>query len=536
MSRIYNNGITTTAGFKFDANLPLDDRLAVETAGDLKSLPCYEGMIVYVKQKKQHATYIDSKWEFLKDPVDQTYDEISENAQSGKAIAEVIRPLSDAEVDSIWNNTVSTSEITTVDKIVDDKLSNINFGTIGQPQNTKFTYYNEDLLVANSKHPIQVDGNYMCYCNNAKLKLCNADGSVIKEGAKQLSMMTARGVDSFDSTRFKACGQVWTGDKNIWSGTLPVDGFRVTINEGAYITADEPFAVCEMVNNKKITKILFIGNSHARDIFMPSIEVFRAEGQFDYVLGLCMKGGASVTTHADSLTNNIENYAYYESHPNIAGEYIEPQYTTIRKALMQHKWDYVFIQGNPLDLTDSTIHTAERQTIATYIKRFLPDAKICYSCSWLAPYSDDKATLQSLTGTEKTWYAANVAKFGDTPEKQYTGICNNIKNNIITDSTYSMVLDTGTAIYYASQILGVSSDVLYEDVLHLKKGLGRVIAGYAFYTQFMQKFGQLETLSTVKLIEYFKANYSLTEADKNTILESVNYALQNPLTVPLVNV
>ena len=57
MSKIYNNGIVTTAGFQFNANLPLDDRLAVETFQDLASLTCYDGMIVYVKNEQISIFY-----------------------------------------------------------------------------------------------------------------------------------------------------------------------------------------------------------------------------------------------------------------------------------------------------------------------------------------------------------------------------------------------------------------------------------------------------------------------------------------------
>jgi hypothetical protein len=62
MSKIYNNGIVTTAGFQFNADLPLDDRLVVETNTDLASLNRYEGMIVYVKNEQKHYTYINGSW------------------------------------------------------------------------------------------------------------------------------------------------------------------------------------------------------------------------------------------------------------------------------------------------------------------------------------------------------------------------------------------------------------------------------------------------------------------------------------------
>lgn len=65
MSKTYNNGIITTAGFQFNANMPLDDRLVVDTLDDLLSITSYDGMIVYVKEKDSHYTKTNDGWTTL---------------------------------------------------------------------------------------------------------------------------------------------------------------------------------------------------------------------------------------------------------------------------------------------------------------------------------------------------------------------------------------------------------------------------------------------------------------------------------------
>ena len=67
MGKLYNGGITTTSNFKFESEAPLDDRLSVETIGDLDSLIKYEGMIVYVQSEHKHYTYINESWAILSD-------------------------------------------------------------------------------------------------------------------------------------------------------------------------------------------------------------------------------------------------------------------------------------------------------------------------------------------------------------------------------------------------------------------------------------------------------------------------------------
>lgn len=102
MAKIYNNGIVTTAGFQFNANLPLDDRLVVETYEDLASIPCYEGMIVYVKNDAKHYKYSNNSWGILVDiEIAHEFDSESQKAQSGKAVAQAIEAAGNTLVESL---------------------------------------------------------------------------------------------------------------------------------------------------------------------------------------------------------------------------------------------------------------------------------------------------------------------------------------------------------------------------------------------------------------------------------------------------
>lgn len=66
MSKKYNNAITTTAGFNYAAQQPLDDRAVVENYNDLSELissgVSYEGMEVYVVADKKSYKLIDGDW------------------------------------------------------------------------------------------------------------------------------------------------------------------------------------------------------------------------------------------------------------------------------------------------------------------------------------------------------------------------------------------------------------------------------------------------------------------------------------------
>jgi hypothetical protein len=485
-------------------------------------------------------------------------------------IKEEMTPLTDEEIDNLWADTPGTGETpsfsmtsgfvpvwngatfengvalndiateTETNKIVNDKINNFNTNIV-MPGTINFGY---NAYAAGSKVILKRNGYYMCYCDNSKLQIVEPGTesepgeTVAINNARQIVLMAAPYVTKPEAITYRGCGLAWYSGTSAF--TANVDGFRTSLKEGSYITANEEFYICQMTKGDLAalktnpTKVLFIGNSHAQDIFAPLAEVFYAEGQTDFTLGLCMKNGASAQQHADNIANNSASYAYYESIPNQSGSFSRPltsSTVTIDQVLQQHSWDYVFIQSVPLDLIDDTIVSSARKQITDHITNMLPNANIGYSCAWIAPYSDDKSTLESLTGTVKEWHDAYVAKGCETAADYYTVITNSVTKNLLTDKTYSMVIDCCTPIYYLNQILTINSNSLYRDTLHLKPA-GRVFAAYAFYAQFMKALGKLDTLDSVNLEKYVLEGLSLTAAGKKNLLESVNYTLQNPWVLP----
>lgn len=69
MGKKYNNLISTTAGFNYAAQQPLDDREVVETYSDLTGLVssnvAYEGMEVYVVEKQKAYKLINTEWKAI---------------------------------------------------------------------------------------------------------------------------------------------------------------------------------------------------------------------------------------------------------------------------------------------------------------------------------------------------------------------------------------------------------------------------------------------------------------------------------------
>ena len=81
MGKKYNNAITTTAGFNYAAQQPLDDRAVVESYNDLAGLissgVSYEGMEVYVVTDKKAYKLIGNEWKAV--ATDTDIDDIYES-------------------------------------------------------------------------------------------------------------------------------------------------------------------------------------------------------------------------------------------------------------------------------------------------------------------------------------------------------------------------------------------------------------------------------------------------------------------------
>ena len=288
------------------------------------------------------------------------------------------------------------------------------------------------------------------------------------------------------------------------------------------------------------TKILLLGNSHSLDTFLALPEICKAEGCNNYVFGVAYRAKGSLTIHESNMINQVEDYIYYLSNPDVSGGIWRkpvgkdyngtPAKSTADYILGAEDWDYVFIQIGSGEVLNADIHASSRQTVVNRIKSIRPNAKIGTTCSWLAPYSDDPNA--NMSKWISTYEAYN--RVGSTPAEHFKVHCDAMKNYILPDPVYSSNNCVGTAIYYANQVLGVSSDDLYRDPVHMSQ-FGRGLAAYSFLTQFLCKAIDEVRLTTLSGAVAPSGNDSLTLTDeqKNIIKSSANCALNNPWEVPV---
>ena len=284
--------------------------------------------------------------------------------------------------------------------------------------------------------------------------------------------------------------------------------------EGEEGGTTEPSTPAPTPTYKDARNILIIGDALALDAFMSLPNVFAVQGEKnEYTFGVLTKSGLGMTNHADNATNNTAAYGYLKCTPSDNGTYSKAGGKTIEYALTDHQWDMVFFQNGVDDLRSRNISATK--TAITSLKT----------------YVQSKCSTVQYFGWNTAW-AKSTSTISD-----YTNTFTATSNNILNDSSlgFSKVISSGAAIIYANQEQAVASDTLFRDAGTLSD-FGRVIAAYSFYAQFTGN-----EITSVNLSGVAKANrvdsdktadLVLTDAQKNIIKASANYALATPWTPP----
>ena len=297
-------------------------------------------------------------------------------------------------------------------------------------------------------------------------------------------------------------------------------------------------------------KILLIGNSHSEDTLWGVPQVANAQGVTNYTFGLAIRGGTTM----ESIVSLSESpsFQYFVSKPNADGTaneaYTKKNAQTLAYALTDQEWDYIFIQLGPWEPVVAGVYADARETIVDFVHKKCPTARIGYSVSWLSPYE----YAEGLSADYKKIYNASVELAGGKEDAyyRYEALLNNVKTSLYKEDgvtpngPHSMVLTVGTPIYYFTEVLRRPVTHLYGDnsKVHLREDyIGRVLAAYSFYTQFMYNIGAI-TECTVNMDTYnviddgvVVGTFDLTQqnnAPKSNIIEAINDMLEDPWTVP----
>lgn len=279
-------------------------------------------------------------------------------------------------------------------------------------------------------------------------------------------------------------------------------------------------------------RILIIGNSHSCDAFWQLQEVFKAEAPEENVLlGIVYYSGCRISQHIQFSQNHQNVYIYYR---NAGSEWEKFPETTMEYALQDQAWDIIFLQpGRPEEEYTKELRDTLARFIAQYVKN---PYQLMWHQSWPAP-NDETFYSPTYDPQPPANYRERVTQmFGFDPVNQANIIFRHNREKVLGDPMFVHFLSTSAAIMHAHLHSGVPQVLLWRDYTHLSD-YGRLIASYAIFTQLTGK-----TLTEVKVnsiaadLRHRRArvlgDMEVTEEMKQVILAAIEYAKENPWTVP----
>lgn len=285
-----------------------------------------------------------------------------------------------------------------------------------------------------------------------------------------------------------------------------------------------------------VLKVLTLGHSLALNATNMLALVAAAEGYENLEVGTLYYSGCPLYKHVQYLKTDAREYDLYTSNAkNVSAPPAKMEGVTMREAIRFQNWDIIVMQGGTFELAaKETFLNGNIQTIQDYVNenKLNPDAVFVWHLPWA--FATDADLQNSYKASGNNPYISGYAPYNNDRTKLYDAFLENAKNYILTDETFQYLIPTGTAVENAMTSYLTEKDLL-RDYAHAGD-LGCLIAAYTWFC----KMTGVEKLEELKLTAIPKAYFrtstgsedrELTELEKSVILESVNNALANPMTV-----
>ena len=333
-------------------------------------------------------------------------------------------------------------------------------------------------------------------------------------------------------------------------------------------------------NDDDVLRVLILGNSHGLDATNFLAEVFKAEAPGKkVVIGALYYDGCNIAQHANFLTNNAPVYDYYKNATFDYSKGVNNDGTwrinfgagekradnsdvlvTAQAGLTDEEWDIIVMQQmNHRSGRDEDFVENQFKTVISYLDSTQnSDATLLWHMVWANPDTED---YLNRTGDENntldhpnrenwlsqhdSWFPGENGVYVENGtydmDYLYSEIVRCAKTYITTNSEFTDIIPSGTAIQYALNEQGRALSEMYRDYTHMSD-YGRLVAAYCWYATIMG-IDQLDSVNIGNLpaaLHHSKSTYptvsdsliQVSDADKTKLMAAVNYALANPLTNP----
>ena len=274
-------------------------------------------------------------------------------------------------------------------------------------------------------------------------------------------------------------------------------------------------------NGDGVTRILGIGNSYTIDSMHLLYEVYQAESPDTQIsMGFLYYSGCNLSQHVGFIQETAAEYVYYKL-DNATGKWVQTPNSTMLAAVKDELWDIVTLQQSSANSGKPETYNADIQTIQNFVSGTLGyTPEFLWNMTWAyAP------------GYNNSYYVDNGVF---SQEVMYKAITDTVQEKIVSDSSFTGVIPTGTAIQNARTYYTDALEISRPDLTHLTN-LGRYIAAYTWYGYLTGKMPEIPALT--QLPSYLRINwgtYVYSEVDTQIVAKSVAAALSNPFAVTKV--
>ncbi|MBI9010179.1 MAG: DUF4886 domain-containing protein [Tenericutes bacterium] len=259
-----------------------------------------------------------------------------------------------------------------------------------------------------------------------------------------------------------------------------------------------------IVDFSQTLKVLAIGNSFSVDGMEYLYKIAANYGIPNIILGNLYIGGASLSTHVNSITNNLNNYVYMKN-TNDTWTYHDST-ATLLDGLIDEDWDVITIQQVSSDSGMPATYNSDLETLIDYVvqNKTNPFASLAWHMTWAYQQDTTHGGFLNYSSDQLTMYQAITAT---------------VQEKIVSRDDISFVIPSGTAIQnLRTSFMG---DNLTRDGYHLSMDIGRFTAGLTWFKQI--------TGLSIENISYKPSG--VTEADFLAIVEAVNNAVEYQFVV-----
>ena len=298
-------------------------------------------------------------------------------------------------------------------------------------------------------------------------------------------------------------------------------------------TTQEPKAT-QSPEEERVLKIFTIGNSHSYDATQLLYEVFKAQNpEQEVVIGTMYYSGCSIAKHVKFATNDEPVYEYSV---NSNGTWERTKDVTLKMGIRAQAWDIVVIQEAG-DGVEANFKNDNRNILVDFVNQHLSHPhEFIWNMDIVAPNDEIFYSPDYDPQPPANWKEKMRVQYNNDPVKALRLGQQNMVKYILPDPTYVNHIPTGTAVMYAHLVDGWSQVDLYRDYVHVSD-FGRLIASYMWYAQLTgEPLTEVNVDTIAASLRHRRAiplgDMMVTEEMKQTIINAVNYSLENPWKVP----